>query len=218
MILIKEIFYTLQGEGPDSGRPCIFVRTTGCNKWSGRESDRADSTCPFCDTDFNKDYNTLHFYGVPQLLAYLENYYLPHLNSSCGIVLTGGEPLLQLKLEDINHIAAEFDWVNVETNGSIHLNVSALASNVTVICSPKDEHIALRPHCFKILYPDKTTTEILKICKQIAKDETPFYVQPVEVAGDPTLTRKNMKDAAAFCLKNPLFRLSPQIHKIIGLR
>jgi 7-carboxy-7-deazaguanine synthase (Cx14CxxC type) len=210
---VKEIFYSLQGEGANSGRPAVFCRFAGCNLWSGREEDRAEATCQFCDTDFvgTDGLGGGEFNSAGELLAAIRR----HDHSAPSdvshrhlVVFTGGEPLLQLDaplialLHDANYEVA------IETNGTL-----PPPAGVDWICvSPKAgaELKLLCGHELKLVFPqeglDPQTLGHL--------DFQHFFLQPMD---GPRLA-ENTQAAIEYCLRQPRWRLSLQTHKILGLR
>lgn len=207
-LLIKKVFYTLQGEGPNTGRPCIFIRTVGCNSWDGRDSTKQQSPCSFCDTDFVKDDASFKCVTFADLINALDFLNTGFAFKDLGVVLTGGEPLLQFDLDVINGLAELFKWVDIETNGSIYIDVKKLLPNVTVICSPKFGEVKITPHVWKVLCPDK-----LNYLEHINRD-VPVYIQPVE-QGFRSVS--NLKQAVQLVLKDASLRLCLQVHKYAGL-
>lgn len=206
----KEIFYTLQGEGAQSGRPAVFCRFTGCNLWSGREEDRSTAICRFCDTDF-WGMDGLHGgrYATPRELAAKVASLWP-TELSIGrpyVVCTGGEPLLQLDetLVDAFHEAG-FE-VAVETNGTI-----AVPAGIDWICmSPKanTELVQLSGHELKLVYPQPGAEPE----KYTHLDFSHFFLQPM----DGPFRESNTQLALDYCLQNPQWRLSLQTHKLLNI-
>jgi 7-carboxy-7-deazaguanine synthase (Cx14CxxC type) len=210
---IKEIFYTLQGEGAQAGRASVFCRFAGCNLWSGREADRADATCQFCDTDFVGIDGTLggKYKDAGSLADQIASLWPEGQAGKPYVVCTGGEPLLQL---DAPLIAALHQYgfeVAVETNGTI-----LPPPGIDWICvSPKAgaEIVLTKGDELKVVIPqaglDPRRFESL--------DFRHFAVQPMDVA-DAAKRDENLRLATAFCLSYPLWRLSLQTHKILGIR
>jgi 7-carboxy-7-deazaguanine synthase (Cx14CxxC type) len=207
---VKEIFYTLQGEGAQAGRPAVFCRFAGCNLWSGRESDRADATCDFCDTDFvGTDGPGGGRFATAEALAAAVKAAWP---TAAGegvpyVVCTGGEPLLQLDRGAVDALHAAGFEVAVETNGT----QPAPAGLDWVCVSPKAGAALLlrRGDELKLVYPQPTALPD-------AFDDLEFthrYLQPMD---GPRL-QEYTAGAAAYCLAHPSWRLSLQMHKLIGL-
>lgn len=210
--LVKEIFYTLQGEGAQSGRPAVFCRFSGCNLWSGREQDRSKAVCPFCDTDFvgtNGDgggqFTTAS--GLAKAIA-------DRWPSNCSpqakrfVVCTGGEPLLQLDEDAVIALHAHGFEVAVETNGT-----RMPPQGVDWICvSPKAgaDLVLRRGHELKLVYPQHN----LSPNELVGMDFEHFILQPMD---GPDLKR-NTQMALDYCLQHPEWRLSIQTHKLVGIR
>ncbi|PCF94853.1 7-carboxy-7-deazaguanine synthase [Vreelandella nigrificans] len=212
MYHIKEAFYTLQGEGAQAGRASVFCRFTGCNLWSGREIDRANAQCTFCDTDFiGTDGINGGRFTTPNALAEHLNALWPQHNTRATpyVVFTGGEPLLQL---DTPLITAMHDYgfeVAVETNGTLPpppgidwLCVSPKGAN-TLAITQGDE--------LKLVYPQS---------KALPEKFAPlgfkhFFLQPMD-RGNPQVNAETVHLTTAYCMANPQWRLSLQTHKIAG--
>lgn len=204
---IKEIFGpTIQGEGPLVGTVVFFVRFSGCNKWSGREKDRETSACPFCDTDFVGGGFRTKTDILSDLLA---------LGASVGssIVFSGGEPGLQLDQELVDYLKGFGFSLSVETNGSKALP----AGMTTVVCSPKGppDQIVVEPSAIKLLYP------FLSGCTPEAFDadgrfsRCARFIQPIVPLGHQE--SPYVGDAIDVLYRNPRWRLSLQIHKMLGV-
>jgi 7-carboxy-7-deazaguanine synthase (Cx14CxxC type) len=207
---VKEIFYTLQGEGAQSGRAAVFCRFSGCNLWSGRESDRATAVCKFCDTDFvgTNGIGGGRFDTADQVADAVANAW-PHTNGHARryVVCTGGEPLLQLDLPLIEALHARGFEVAVETNGTIEA-----PPELDWICvSPKAgaKLVQRSGDELKLVYPQK----------EIPPEEYEglafrhFFLQPM----DGPDRAFNTEQAVRFCMDHPQWRLSLQIHKIVGI-
>ncbi|HEY4009629.1 MAG TPA: 7-carboxy-7-deazaguanine synthase [Acidobacteriaceae bacterium] len=206
---VKEIFYTLQGEGMNAGRAAVFCRFSGCNLWSGREADRAQAVCQFCDTDFvgtNGDGGD-KFSSAQQLAEEIAQYWPKHVSGQRFVVCTGGEPLLQLDSALIDALHQLNFWVAVETNGTI-----AVPKGVDWVCvSPKAGAPLSVTHGdeLKVVYPQATDpNEYLNL------EFSHFFIQPL----DGPDSSASVAAAIAFCQNNPSWRLSLQTHKIIGIR
>lgn len=210
---VKEIYYTLQGEGARSGRPAVFCRFAGCNLWSGLEADRATAKCRFCDTDFvGTDGENGGKYETPEALADRIAALWPEKDSLADayVVFTGGEPLLQLDAALLEACRAHGFETGIETNGTL-----PAPPDLDWICvSPKpDSPLAQESgHELKFIYPQ----EDLSPGDFADLDFEHFFIQPMEV-DDPERTRHNIQASIVFCLQNPQWRLSLQIHKIIGM-
>lgn len=215
---IKEIFYTLQGEGANAGRPAVFCRFSGCNLWSGREQDRAQATCQFCDTDFVGTDGTLGGkYDAVQLAAQiaqqwptqdLQDLQDPQDQNNRFVVLTGGEPLLQVDAALIDALHAQGFAIAVETNGTI-----AAPAGIDWICvSPKAGATLVQASGqeLKVVWP-QAGIDLLALGQL---NFTYKYLQPM----DNLQRSKNTQLCVDACLKNPQWRLSLQTHKITGIR
>jgi 7-carboxy-7-deazaguanine synthase (Cx14CxxC type) len=204
---IKEIFYTLQGEGAHTGRPAIFCRFLGCNLWTGREEDRMKAICQFCDTDFigTDGINGGKFHDAPSLAAYLSEFWPD--NNRKFIVCTGGEPLLQLDQTLIDELHKNNFEIAVETNGTI-----LPPEGIDWICvSPKagSEFKLKKGNEIKIVYPQKNMNP--KDFEHL--DFSHFYIQPMD---GPEL-QENIKSAIDFCKTNTIWKLSLQTHKLLNI-
>jgi 7-carboxy-7-deazaguanine synthase len=206
---VKEIFYTLQGEGANSGRPAVFCRFAGCNLWSGREDDRAEAVCRFCDTDFvgTDGPRGGRFADASDLAAAVRGLWPAAAGARPFVVCTGGEPLLQLDAPLIAAFHAEGCAVAVETNGTC-----PAPPGLDWICvSPKaGAPLALRGgNELKLVFPqqglDPAGLEHL--------DFHHFFLQPM----DGPERARNTERAVRFCLAHPRWRLSLQTHKLIGI-
>ena len=206
---IKEIYYTLQGEGAHSGRPAVFCRFTGCNLWSGREEDRSDAICQFCDTDFwGMDGENGGKYAAEELAELvMQQWPKENSNGRPYVVCTGGEPLLQLdeKMVDAFHkVGLE---VAIETNGTIEP-----PKNIDWICmSPKanTEIILTRGDELKLVYPQKNAEPI----KYESLDFDHFFLQPMDGSDGAINTKLTLE----YCLANPKWHLSIQTHKLLNI-
>lgn len=207
---VKEMFYTLQGEGAQAGRPAVFCRFAGCNLWTGREADRADAVCDFCDTDFvGTDGDGGGKFASTDLLADAIAAQWPRAGGGRPyVVCTGGEPLLQLDADLVAALHARGLEVAVETNGT-----QDPPPGLDWICvSPKARApFRLRAgHELKLVYPqpelDPAAFESLSF--------EHFFLQPMD---GPALA-DNTRAALAYCLAHPRWRLSLQTHKLLGIR
>ncbi|NVM78301.1 7-carboxy-7-deazaguanine synthase (Cx14CxxC type) [Duganella sp. SG902] len=206
---IKEIFYTLQGEGAHAGRPAVFCRFSGCNLWTGRESDRASAICQFCDTDFvGTDGEGGGKFKTPRELADTINALWPaSYTASKYVVFTGGEPLLQLDKPLIDAMHAAGFTIAIETNGTL-----PVPEGVDWICvSPKmgSELVVKKGSEIKVVIPQ--ANQDLSVYEQL--DFENFYVQ----AMDGPLAEFNTKLAIETCKRNPKWKLSLQTHKLLQI-
>lgn len=206
---VKEMFYTLQGEGAQAGRPAVFCRFTGCNLWSGREQDRAKAICDFCDTDFvGTDGQNGGKFRSPQELARKVRSFWPLNNEGTPyVVCTGGEPLLQLDEALIAAFRAEGLEIALETNGTL-----PVPEGVDWICvSPKgaSEIVQTYGHELKLVYPQAQAMP--ERFRDLEFDN--YYLQPL----DDALQTANTKAAVEYCMAHPQWKLSLQTHKFIGI-
>ena len=216
---VKEIFYTLQGAGSHAGRPAVFCRFAGCNLWSGRESDRAAATCQFCDTDFvGTDGLGGGKFETAELLAERIASFWPGTDAGGRgqrfVVLTGGEPLLQVDADLIDALHAQGFEIAVETNGT----VAAPAGLDWVCVSPKAGSTLVQTsgHELKVVVPQAGFTEADLLAFE-AMDFQQRRVQAMDGA-DPLARRRAMAWAVQWCLDHPLWSLSVQTHKTLGIR
>ena len=217
MYTVKELFPTLQGEGAHAGRAAVFCRFAGCNLWSGREEDRATAVCQFCDTDFvGSDGAGGGKFETADLLA--ETIEEVWISTSAGpqqryVVFTGGEPLLQLDTDLIDALHAKGFAVAIETNGTIKV-----PKGVDWVCvSPKagSELIVLQADEIKLVIPQQGHGSIETI---LARFEKMDYRNRFLQAMDGPSLEENLALAVRLCQKRPLWRLSVQTHKMIGIR
>jgi 7-carboxy-7-deazaguanine synthase len=204
---VKELFFTLQGEGGQSGRAAVFCRFAGCNLWSGLERDRSHARCSFCDTDFRG----LDGPGGGQFKS------ADHLSDAVGgtwgasdgpryVVLTGGEPLLQVDEQLLEALHRRDFEVGLETNGSI-----PAPTGVDWICVSPKPGVELRQTSgaeLKLVWPQP-----LDPAQYLHLQFQHFYLQPM--AG-PDLAA-SMRACVEYCLQNPVWRLSLQTHKVLGI-
>jgi 7-carboxy-7-deazaguanine synthase (Cx14CxxC type) len=204
---VKECFYTLQGEGAQTGRPAVFLRFSGCNLWSGLERDRAKAVCTFCDTDFvgtNGDGGG-RFQQARDLAQHVAARW-PGGGRPC-VVCTGGEPLLQLDAALIDALHAEGFEIAIETNGTL-----PAPGGVDWICvSPKAaaELVQTRGDELKLVYPQPLAPP--ERFESLAFRH--FFLQPM----DGPAREANTQAVLAFCLRRPLWRLSLQTHKMLNI-
>ena len=210
---VKEIFYTLQGEGAQSGRAAVFCRFSGCNLWSGREEDRSRAVCQFCDTDFvGVGPDGGRFASAKELADAVDRCWggsgRPSERENKYVVCTGGEPLLQLDAELIDALHDRGFEVAVETNGTR----PAPASLDWICVSPKAgaPFVQRSGSELKLVYPQPDAPP-----EKFADLEfRHFFLQPM----DGPEVGENTERAIAYCLAHPRWRLSVQTHKIVGIR
>ena len=217
MYTIKELFPTLQGEGAHTGRAAVFCRFTGCNLWSGREEDRSTAVCQFCDTDFvGSDGDGGGKFETAQDLA--DAIEQAWLSTQAGpqqryVVFTGGEPLLQLDKELIDAIHHKGFELAIETNGTLKV-----PTGVDWVCvSPKAgaDLVVLQADEIKLVIPQSGHQNLENLLARFEKmDYRHRYLQPM----DGAQLAENTQLAIQLCQKRPLWRLSMQTHKIIGIR
>lgn len=206
---VKEIFYTLQGEGCNAGRPAVFCRFAGCNLWTGRESDRASAQCTFCDTDFvgTNGINGGKYVSPSQLAARLASLWPVGNEAHRFVVFTGGEPLLQLDDALIHEVKGLGFQCAVETNGTL----PAPRGLDWVTLSPKGSaHLRLTTaNEVKLVFPQHNATPAQ--FESLATDH--FFLQPM----DGVDRDRNTRLAVDYCLTHPKWRLSLQTHKYLGI-
>lgn len=208
---VKEIFYTMQGEGAQSGRPAVFCRFAGCNLWSGREKDRATAVCRFCDTDFvgidgdnGGRFDTAESFATAVRAQWKSND--PTVKPL--VVCTGGEPLLQLDTVAVKALQDLGFEVAVETNGT-----QSAPNNIDWICmSPKagTKIVLTEGDELKLVFPQPdlqpSSVEHLQFKN--------WFLQPM----DGPERDKNVQLTLQYCLAHPRWRLSLQMHKLVGIR
>ena len=209
MYLVKEIYYTIQGEGYHVGRPAVFLRFSGCNLWSGHEKDRKNAICKFCDTDFiGTDGDGGGIFESPrQLASSLKKFWPKNSKTKPFVVCTGGEPLLQLNNELIMEIHKVGFEIAIETNGTI-----SLPNGLDWVCvSPKanTKLIVTEGDELKLVYPQKDSTP--EDYKQLKFDH--FYLQPM----DNININENIKKTLKYCFKDPHWNISLQMHKFLNI-
>jgi len=217
MYSVKEIFATLQGEGAQAGRAAVFCRFAGCNLWSGREEDRSSAICQFCDTDFvgTDGIGGGKFASPEELALAIENAWINTMGTRLYryVVMTGGEPLLQLDEPLIKALHAKQFEIAIETNGTI-----AVPKEIDWVClSPKAgaDLIVKQAHEIKLVVPQAGHQSIESVLRRFeAMDFRHRYIQAMD---GPNLS-DNMAFAVQLCQKHPLWRLSVQTHKMIGIR
>jgi 7-carboxy-7-deazaguanine synthase len=209
MYSVKEIFYTLQGEGANAGTPAVFCRFAGCNLWSGREPDRAGAACNFCDTDFvgTDGHGGGKFADAEQLAEAVEGAWAAGSRAHRFVVCTGGEPLLQLDADAVAALHRRGFRVAVETNGTL-----APPPGLDWVCvSPKAAtKLAIeRGDELKLVYPQAEAPPERFESLAFAH----FFLQPM----DGPDRGRNTRAAVDYCLSHPRWRLSLQSHKLIGI-
>ena len=209
---VKEIFYTLQGEGLHAGRPAVFCRLSGCNLWSGREGDRASAICRFCDTDFVGTDGTLGgtFTSPHSLAARIASLWPTSDNAHRFVVMTGGEPLLQLDVPLIEALHAHRFEIAVETNGTIEA-----PPGIDWLCvSPKAGAVLVQTtgNELKLVYPQTNLLPHDLPWSQLHFEH--FLLQPM----DGPDAAQNTAATVTYCQGNPQWRLSMQTHKILEIR
>lgn len=205
---VKEIFLTLQGEGGQAGRPAVFCRFAGCNLWSGREIDRAQAVCTFCDTDFvgMDGPGGGRFPDAEALADAVATAWAGGADNRL-VVCTGGEPLLQLDQPLIAALHARGFTIAVETNGTL-----AAPAGIDWICvSPKAQApvVQVTGQELKLVFPQPGVDPQ----RFAGLDFERFYLQPMD---GPDRTA-NTEAAIAYCLAHPQWRLSVQTHKYLGI-
>jgi 7-carboxy-7-deazaguanine synthase (Cx14CxxC type) len=206
---VKEVYYTLQGEGAQTGHAAVFLRFTGCNLWTGREEDRASAVCTFCDTDFvgTDGPGGGKFATADELAAAVESKWPAAARADRLVVCTGGEPALQLDAALVAALHARGFRVAIETNGTQPLKtpvdwvcVSPKATAPLVVCAGDE---------LKLVYPQ--TDAPPERFESLAFAH--YFLQPM----DGPERERNTQLAARYCLEHPRWRLSLQSHKLIGL-
>ncbi len=207
MYKIKEIFYTLQGEGFHTGRPAVFCRFAGCNLWTGREEDREKAICKFCDTDFwGMDGNNGGKYTVASLTDKIISLW-PDKGVLPFVVCTGGEPGLQVDALLVDSFHKAGIEIAIETNGTV-----SLPDGIDWVCvSPKANTylVITKGNELKLVYPqiENTPDQFENL------DFEYFYLQPMDNANQ----MDNIKATVAYCMDHPKWKLSLQTHKILGI-
>ena len=205
---VKEIYLTIQGEGFHTGKHAVFCRFSGCNLWTGLEKDRKKAICNFCDTDFvgTDGINGSKYPNAEQLANEIDKVWDKDINEKF-VVFTGGEPLLQLDKQLVDLLHKKKFKVAIETNGTI-----LPPENIDWICvSPKQgaDFNLKYGNELKLVYPQKGLEP--KNFKHLDFDH--FFLQPM----DGKDLQRNILQSVSYCIENPLWRLSLQTHKIIGI-
>lgn len=206
---VKEIFYSLQGEGARAGRPAVFCRFAGCNLWSGEEQHRADAQCNFCDTDFIgvDGIGGGKFKDAQMLADKIISYWPSKGQGAPYVVFTGGEPLLQLDEALIRAVQQHDFEIAVETNGTL-----AAPTGIDWLCvSPKGQMEVVQSvgDELKLVFPQPGVDP--EQFADLAFEH--FYLQPLEEK-----RQSNVKACVSYCLAHPQWRLSLQTHKTLGIR
>ncbi len=210
---VKEIFYTLQGEGANAGQPAVFCRFAGCNLWTGREQDRATAVCKFCDTDFVGTDGTLggKYLDANALASQIQAQWPAADTAHRFVVLTGGEPLLQVDAALITALHERSFKIAVETNGTI-----AAPKGIDWICvSPKAgaAWVQREGQELKVVWPQPNFASF-DLAELESANFTHRYLQPM----DNELRLDNTQRCISLCMQRPAWRLSLQTHKITGIR
>ena len=208
---VKEIFFTLQGEGANTGRPAVFCRFAGCNLWTGREADRADATCSFCDTDFVgvDGPGGGKFASADDLARAVAEKWPANVSARARklVVCTGGEPLLQMDALVVHALHARGFEIAIETNGT-----QMPPASIDWICvSPKvgAPLVLTSGNELKLVYPQQGGEPE----RYADLDFEQFFLQPMDGAD----RERNTELALAYCLAHPQWRLSIQTHKLLGI-
>jgi 7-carboxy-7-deazaguanine synthase len=201
---VKEMFYSLQGEGGQTGRPAVFLRFAGCNLWSGREQDRATAQCRFCDTDFTDGQK---YDGIDPLVEAITQMWPPGAGGFPYVVCTGGEPALQLDEALILALHQRGFEVAVESNGTLPLPagldwvcISPKAGTTLQVCAGEE---------LKLVWPQ----DGLDPAQFLSLPFRHFFLQPQ----DGPRGTENLRICVEYCLTHPSWRLSLQTHKILGI-
>jgi 7-carboxy-7-deazaguanine synthase (Cx14CxxC type) len=207
---VKEIFLTLQGEGVHAGRRAVFLRFSGCNLWTGREVDRASAICQFCDTDFvGTDGENGGRYDAEALAAKVAALWGDGTDNRY-VVITGGEPMLQVDDGIVDALHAQAFQIAIESNGTIEVH-----PGIDWVCiSPKagSDIVQLTGDELKLVWPQPTSDLDAMEQWQFAH----FLIQPMD-AGDADVNAAHVAEATRFVMERPKWRLSLQNHKILGL-
>jgi len=209
---VKEIYYTLQGEGAHTGRPAVFLRFAGCNLWSGREEHRADAICRFCDTEFvgTDGPGGGRFATADDLAAAIGNAWVGEgADATPYVVCTGGEPLLQLDTALIDHLHSAGFEIGVESNGTL-----VAPDGIDWLCiSPKGTAPVVQTSGdeLKLVFPQSEAEAHPTNFLELGFEH--FFLQPL----DGPDTAANTRLAIEYCLSHPQWKLSVQTHKVLGI-
>lgn len=218
MYRVKEAFYTLQGEGAQAGRAAVFCRFSKCNLWNGRERDRATAVCNFCDTDFNgtDGQNGGQFESAAALADHILALWPQASGGRPYVVCTGGEPLLQLDEPLIAAFHVRGFEVGVETNGTL-----PAPAGIDWLCvSPKANATVVIERCdeLKLVYPQPLALpERFVNMRAHHYFLSPMASPSIPESGDDPVKQSNTRKATDYCLAHPQWRLTLQMHKIIGI-
>lgn len=221
MYRVKEAFYTLQGEGAQAGRAAVFCRFSKCNLWNGREADRASAVCNFCDTDFvgTDGQNGGRFPSAEALAEHIAGLWPSHVRDAGVkpyVVCTGGEPLLQLDEPLIEALHARGFEVGVETNGTLPAPVG-----IDWLCvSPKADAEVVIHDCdeLKLVYPQPLALpERFGFIRARHYFLSPMASPAIPESGTDPVKASNTRRAVEYCLQHPRWRLTIQMHKIVGI-
>ena len=205
---VKEIYYTLQGEGYHTGRPAVFIRFSGCNLWTGHEKDRSGAICNWCDTDFlGTDGINGGKFSVEEIINIINSLWKGNVLTEPYVVCTGGEPLLQMDNSLIKALHKAGFEIGLETNGTM-----IPPDGIDWICvSPKAnaDLILKNGNELKVVYPQCGMNP--RIHEKLKFDH--FYIQPM----DGVDQKDNIKRSEKFVLDHPQWKLSLQTHKIMGI-
>ncbi len=208
---IKEIFYTLQGEGARAGRASVFCRFSGCNLWTGREEDRPNAKCNFCDTDFvgtNGDNGGI--YSAQTLVNKMLSLWLEKAGANSSavpyVVLTGGEPSLQVDQALIAELKKTGFEIAIETNGTYP--TPAGVDWITVSPKPNSDVVQRSGSELKLVYP-----QVIRPEEVASWDFTHFYLSPLD-SFQVDQNQSNLQSALDYCLAHPQWRLTSQNHKL----
>ena len=206
MYAVKELYYTIQGEGYHTGKPAVFCRFSGCNLWSGLEKDRATAICKFCDTNFwGVDGLNGGKYTLEGLIAKIQEVHVT--GEEMFIVFTGGEPALQLDQALVDELHAINATMAIETNGTLELPKNI--DWVTVSPKADTEIVVTKGHELKLVYPQAEHSP--EDYEDL--DFEHFYIQPM----DGLAVEDSTKRCIQYCKDNPKWSLSIQTHKILGI-
>ncbi|MBK8080945.1 MAG: 7-carboxy-7-deazaguanine synthase [Saprospiraceae bacterium] len=205
---IKEIYYTIQGEGYHTGRPAIFCRFSGCNLWSGLEKDRDKAICKFCDTDFwGMDGKNGGNFSKEELTDMILSLWPKDINLPVFLVCTGGEPGLQMDEPLVTYLHKKKVEIAIETNGTVEL-----PTGLDWVCvSPKADAdiLVTKGNELKLVYPQSENQP--GDFEHLSFDY--FFLQPL----DDENQMENIKACVTYCMQNPRWNLSLQTHKFIGI-
>tara|TARA_B100000963_G_C22613699_1_gene666198 strand:- start:119 stop:748 length:630 start_codon:yes stop_codon:yes gene_type:complete len=204
---IKEIFFTQQGEGKNTGMNSVFIRFTGCNLWSGKEKNRGNAICNFCDTNFyGTDGVNGGSYTKEELLEKVRSIWMGE-GERINVVLTGGEPLLQANQQLIDHLKENNFYIAIETNGTI-----VPPNGIDWICvspKPNTKIKITEGDELKFIYPQPNFNP--KLFEKFNFKH--FYIQPM----DSNKLDSNINQSIKYCMKNANWKISLQSHKILGI-